>query len=1584
MDNSAESLDVLANIINELSEKPYDIALHAKHIKFSQTLDGMESEVQTAMEMLPEFLAAGEDVWLYLLEKREESVDLNTATGVNDLLALYNRAEADYLSIPILKRHLQFLLDHHSEYHSGEDMRPTELGEIFTTEWTREAIADVVNKGVDHLTQSHLLWDQQRDWEMDVLEAATDSDRDALVQHVQQLLLTRLRQPHANFEDTFQSYSTFTTNYKPPAQYESLLIAASKVRGKGERAFERRANLEGLLTQSSYSLDAYAHYVTVERRAKYPDILIISTTYERAIAEAAKRRFNGEEGAEQALRVFWIGYCDALRILNAERDAQLTVLKRATRSIPGSGEIWARYIRLLERLESFDIGEDIENVEDIFNRAFDTKLIQQDVDQIVAITLSRAGYERRRLEAGNHQNDTLTTLIGILESGIQFVYTASKTGDAKLRLERNLIDVYERANLIDSAIGVWQSATKINKSSYLVWTAYIETLMRHQMYDQVRAVFEDIHKKQLDWPELIWELWMSFEHLHGSVDQVDDCLDKIEKAQAQVHSRRAKEAEKASYQAIQAALEVETATAIITDAVASVAAPVEGQMEVDVQSERGTKRAAEEDIKQSTQKKTKIEQPQAPLKRDRENCTVFVSDLPRGVTENDLAGLFNDCGTIREIKITQLSEVSVATVEFSERDSVPAALTKDKKRMDGQEVAVHLAWKSTLYVTNFPESYDDAAIRQLFGKYGTIFDVRWPSKKLKSSRRFCYIQYTSPDAAQNALELHGRELKANHPLNVFISNPERKKTRTDQDADERELYVAGLSKFTVEADLEKIFTTYGNIKDVRLAKDQTGQAKGFAFIEFEQEQDARAALAANNYELKKRYIAVTMANSNIRSRHRNETPQSGLSRTADIRSRSIRVRNLPPGTQEGLLQQILEKIVSVKRVEVFLDKQEAVVELSGAAEAGRLLLSNKPIEYEGNVLQLSEEPEEERIFVPRRAGPTRPKAGLGHARKALLGKEGSEANPTTFVRAGAQGRGQDDFRKMLGGPPFIVISMSTDSVSDHQEITCITFEWTLRGLKNLFDSTKGEHKSKVTKSPLFGGGRWQVLFYANSGLPKDGGAEGNYVSLYLACEPTTEEKDAAIADSGRWVREGVYKFCFELRNASKTVTYNTKEAQNHSFSWKNANWGWAQFTRRDTIYYQSQATKSQDALLIICTITSSPYVPAPLPIVPRRSVPKSLIDTIGNLLDDPTYSDVEFIIPRHSNSVRNAKTIWASRKMLQRVEYFDAMLSSNFAEGTSTGSATTVLTTSHDMTNKGFTDYFEDSDQDDEDFENSDSTMDEDDAESSTQDPFSTYLNNPTNHDGCLMQETSSADDNSLAESVMLTPSNRTSQITEFVAKDSNPQESPKLRVIVRDAAYATYRAVLYYLYTDFIMFSPLSSSFAPLDLASPPASSTNVSVAVDAQGSSAPVKKSGHVVPPATSRKEWIKEWCQANPGKPTPCSAKAVYRLADRLELLDLKDRAAQHIFRSLTVDNIAYEVFSPFSATYDEIRKVLVDHFLTHWHDVRNSESMKIVWKQIRNGRHPGFEEVWPVIVQNLEFKPSIANGNGISPDDPLRIL
>ena len=48
-------------------------------------------------------------------------------------------------------------------------------------------------------------------------------------------------------------------------------------------------------------------------------------------------------------------------------------------------------------------------------------------------------------------------------------------------------------------------------------------------------------------------------------------------------------------------------------------------------------------------------------------------------------------------------------------------------------------------------------------------------------------------------------------MSVLISNPERKKDRTDSDANDREIYVAGLARSVTKEDLEKLFATVSDL-----------------------------------------------------------------------------------------------------------------------------------------------------------------------------------------------------------------------------------------------------------------------------------------------------------------------------------------------------------------------------------------------------------------------------------------------------------------------------------------------------------------------------------------------------------------------------------------------------------------------------------------------------------------------------------------------------------------------------------------------------------------------------------------------------
>ena len=65
-------------------------------------------------------------------------------------------------------------------------------------------------------------------------------------------------------------------------------------------------------------------------------------------------------------------------------------------------------------------------------------------------------------------------------------------------------------------------------------------------------------------------------------------------------------------------------------------------------------------------------------------------------------------------------DFATAAVEFETPEDAAAALTRDQKRIDGQTVDVEMGSGSTVYVTNFPPTADEAFIRSLFSEVGAI------------------------------------------------------------------------------------------------------------------------------------------------------------------------------------------------------------------------------------------------------------------------------------------------------------------------------------------------------------------------------------------------------------------------------------------------------------------------------------------------------------------------------------------------------------------------------------------------------------------------------------------------------------------------------------------------------------------------------------------------------------------------------------------------------------------------------------------------------------------------------------------------
>jgi RNA recognition motif-containing protein len=63
----------------------------------------------------------------------------------------------------------------------------------------------------------------------------------------------------------------------------------------------------------------------------------------------------------------------------------------------------------------------------------------------------------------------------------------------------------------------------------------------------------------------------------------------------------------------------------------------------------------------------------------------------------------------------------------------------------------------------------------------------------------------------------------------------------------KRIYVGSLPYSTTEGQLSDLFSPYGKVADSQVITDRfTGQAKGFAFVEMENDDEAEAAIAALN------------------------------------------------------------------------------------------------------------------------------------------------------------------------------------------------------------------------------------------------------------------------------------------------------------------------------------------------------------------------------------------------------------------------------------------------------------------------------------------------------------------------------------------------------------------------------------------------------------------------------------------------------------------------------------------------------------------------------------------------------------------
>ncbi|KAL8292807.1 hypothetical protein RQP46_000501 [Phenoliferia psychrophenolica] len=146
--------------------------------------------------------------------------------------------------------------------------------------------------------------------------------------------------------------------------------------------------------------------------------------------------------------------------------------------------------------------------------------------------------------------------------------------------------------------------------------------------------------------------------------------------------------------------------------------------------------------------------------------------------------------------------------------------------------------------------------------------------------------------------------------------------------------------------------------------------------------------------------------------------------------------------------------------------------------------------------------------------------------------------------------------------------------------------------------------------------------------------------------------------------------------------------------------------------------------------------------------------------------------------------------------------------------------------------------------------------------------------------------------------------------------------VEISSTAYSTYRAVVLFLLTSHITWAPLRSSFD-----------------VDTDTAMAPDTSE-----PSSTRPMTLWSHHLADPSLPLPVSPKSVYRLANLLKLEKLELLALEAFKERLTVANVAEELFSDASVTFEELKRAAMEYATAHWTEVKDSAGWKTVVKKV----------------------------------------
>ncbi|KAL6597647.1 hypothetical protein LY90DRAFT_677112 [Neocallimastix californiae] len=813
-------MKILNDLSTGLKENPLSYDLHVKYIEKLREM-GKYDELKAARNNMKTIYPLSETLWLEWINDEKRVAYMPEEK--KNILKLYESSFKDYYSINIWKEYLEYVIEDYNTSKEEEEESLLSVDEI------RKLCEKAINVTKFDLTNSHIIWNIYKDFELKILEENPSPEN---IKKINEMFLDRLKTPHLDIDGTLNSYSNFQSNYDNE-NYEKNLVAASKRVSKVKYHLKYRQKFEDKISEDPTTLKNFYDYINFELNQKLIEIKQTRILFEKAISIHCL-----DPNLWEKYIIFIINKMNVKQVL-------LSICERAIRNCPWSGKLWNHYANA-KKLSKCSKEEILE----IYNKALGHQLIMNDMNNYIEVVISKINYELSEVNWNEDNNDEkIEYFRNIFSERITEIETYFNPGDPMGRIEKLWIDTeFKIFNNIEKTKELYEKFTKKIGTNTSLWLSYIDFEIQQGNRSIISQLFKSNYKRHLDNPMKFLNRWNEFNQNNTNLHEYYEHQYLIELYRQKLENDGIYDENQTyeymyqqyyQYQQLQKHRENKHK---------------EKEKEEETNNNtNGIKRKREHNNEKN--KPNKKRKDESGVKEKLEEKTNYDNQITEKIKEND-----ND-NDIKEnendIKENNSDEMKIENDEKNDK-------VEEKSKIEFKKEEKEKPWLNknenpeTVFVNKLPPSIEKSELREIFEKYGNIKDIRLMHR---SNRSFAYIDYETSEESHASLELNDTEIKGKK-VQVAISNPSLKKPEVPKiKQDNKELYLSNLPFSITKEQLKEIFSKYGEVKDVRLITKSNSQPVGTGFIEYIDEKSAFKGLAVNGTEIDGRIINVTISDN---------------------------------------------------------------------------------------------------------------------------------------------------------------------------------------------------------------------------------------------------------------------------------------------------------------------------------------------------------------------------------------------------------------------------------------------------------------------------------------------------------------------------------------------------------------------------------------------------------------------------------------------------------------------------------------------------------------------------------------------------